>query len=370
MEQKRKLVLMGNDAVGEAALRCGCTFFAGYPISPQTQILDYLAREMPKRGCTFLQADSELGAINMVIGASIAGARALTVSSSTGLALMYEAFAAAADGEFPMVIMDVTREGAAQTGIKASQSDYNMLTKSFGDGGLRVPVLTPSTVQELAELVGLAFDMAERYRTPVVIMTEPTTAQTIEAVDFDRVMPDKHYDKTPYTPSGRDTRPIPGSLYVQDSPHHFGTELGPETMNIYNMRHFQALADKHEEIGRKEMICEEYMMDDAEYVIAAFGAPARYGIDAVRELRAEGWKVGMIRPVMISPFPEKVFAGLDPERIKGIPAVEMCIPKAFYHDVREFVPDAIPVWSCATAGGIIADCDRIEEAFRACAGRG
>ena len=212
MEQKRKLVLMGNDAVGEAALRCGCTFFAGYPISPQTQILDYLAREMPKRGCTFLQADSELGAINMVIGASIAGARALTVSSSTGLALMYEAFAAAADGEFPMVIMDVTREGAAQTGIKASQSDYNMLTKSFGDGGLRVPVLTPSTVQELAELVGLAFDMADRYRTPVVIMTEPTTAQTIEAVDFDRVMPDKHYDKTPYTPSGRDTRPIPGSL--------------------------------------------------------------------------------------------------------------------------------------------------------------
>ena len=168
MEQKRKLVLMGNDAVGEAALRCGCTFFAGYPISPQTQILDYLAREMPKRGCTFLQADSELGAINMVIGASIAGARALTVSSSTGLALMYEAFAAAADGEFPMVIMDVTREGAAQTGIKASQSDYNMLTKSFGDGGLRVPVLTPSTVQELAELVGLAFDLAERYRTPVV----------------------------------------------------------------------------------------------------------------------------------------------------------------------------------------------------------
>ncbi len=186
---------------------------------------------------------------------------------------MYEAFAAAADGEFPMVIMDVTREGAAQTGIKASQSDYNMLTKSFGDGGLRVPVLTPSTVQELAELVGLAFDMADRYRTPVVIMTEPTTAQTIEAVDFDRVMPDKHYDKTPYTPSGRDTRPIPGSLYVQDSPHHFGTELGPETMNIYNMRHFQALADKHEKIGRKEMICEEYMMDDAEYVIAAFGAP-------------------------------------------------------------------------------------------------
>ena len=111
-------------------------------------------------------------------------------------------------------------------------------------------------------------------------------------------------------------------------------------------------------------------MDDAEYVIAAFGAPARYGIDAVRELRAEGWKVGIIRPVMISPFPEKVFAGLDPERIKGILAVEMCIPKAFYHDVREFVPDAIPVWSCATAGGIIADCDRIEEAFRACAGRG
>ena len=198
MDNKDKIVMMGNDAMGEAAIRCGCKFFAGYPISPQTQILDYLAREMPKRGCTFLQADSELGAINMVIGASIAGERAMVASSSTGLALMYEAFAAAADGEFPMLIVDVTREGAAQTGIKASQSDYNMLTKSFGDGGLRVPVLCPSTVQELAELVGLGFDIADRYRMPVVIMTEPTTSQTIEAVDFTKIIPNKHYDKTMY----------------------------------------------------------------------------------------------------------------------------------------------------------------------------
>lgn len=361
---KSKIVMMGNDAMGEAAMRCGCTFFAGYPISPQTQILDYLAREMPKRGCTFLQADSELGAINMVIGASIAGARAMVASSSTGLALMYEAFGAAANGEFPMVIVDVTREGVAQTGIKASQSDYNMLTKSFGDGGLRVPVLCPSTVQELAEMVGQAFDLADRYRTPVVIMTEPTTAQTIEAVDFDKIIPDKKYDKTMYTPSGRDTRPTPGSLRVEDSPHDFSTRFGPDTMNIGNMMHFQHNADKCAEIAQKEMVCEEVMMEDAEYVIAAFGAPARYCIDSLKDLRSEGYKVGMIRPVMLYPFPEEYFLRLDPAKIKGVLAVEMCIPKAFYHDVREFVPDAIPVESCATAGGVIADCDKIEESFR------
>lgn len=364
MGEKNKIVLMGNDAMGEAAIRCGCKFFAGYPISPQTQILDYLAKEMPKRGCTFLQADSELGAINMVIGASIAGERAMVASSSTGLALMYEAFAAATDGEFPMVIVDVTREGAAQTGIKASTSDYNMLTKSFGDGGLLAPVFAPSTVQELAELVGLSFDIADRYRTPVVIMTEPTTAQTIEAVDFDRIVPDKHYDKSAYIPSGRDTRETKGSIYISDSPHHFGNELGPDTMNIYNMRHFQDLADKHQLIGKNEMICEEYMMDDAEYVIAAFGAPARYCIDSIQQLRSEGYKVGMIRPVMISPFPAEQFAELDPQRVKGVMAVEMCIPVQFYHDVREYVPDAIPVKSCATAGGVIADCDKMEGTFR------
>ncbi len=365
MDNQNKIVMMGNDAIGEAAIRCGCKFFAGYPISPQTQILDFLAKNMPKRGYTFVQADSEIGAINMIIGASIAGERALVASSSTGLALMYEAFGAAADGEFPMVIVDVTREGAAQTGIKASQSDYNMLTKSFGDGGLRVPVLCPSTVQELAEMVGLAFDMADRYRTPVVIMTEPTTSQTIEAVDFSKIMPDKKYDKRPYTPSGRDTRPPPGSLRVEDSPHVFGNEFGPETMQIYNMRHFRDISDKCIKIGKEAMICEEIMMEDAEYVITAFGAPARYGIDSLKDLRAEGYKVGMIRPVMLYPFPEEHFLRLDPAKIKGVLAVEMCIPEAFYHDVREFVPDAIPVKSCATAGGVIADCDKIEEAFRA-----
>lgn len=135
-------------------------------------------------------------------------------------------------------------------------------------------------------------------------------------------------------------------------------------MQLDNMDHFRDLDEKVKKIGREEMICEEYMMEDAEYVIAAFGAPARYGIDSVKDLRTEGYKVGMIRPVMLCPFPGDVFQKLLPEKIKGVLAVEMCIPVAFYHDVREYVPDAIPVESCATAGGIIADCDKIEEAFR------
>ncbi len=359
----RRVVMMGNDAIGEAAFRCGCKLFACYPLSPQSQILDYLAKEAPKHDFTFIQANSETSAINIITGASIAGARTMTASSSTGLALMYEGFAAAVNGEFPMVIVDVTRAGAAQAGIKGSQSDYNMLTKSFGDGGLRVPVLAPTNTQELVEQVGLAFDMADRYRTPVVIMTDPATAQTNEPVDFDKLIPDKHYDKSSYTPTGRGTHPN-GSITVVDTPHEFGTRRGPNTMELSNMEHYMAIDAKCETIRQNEMICEEYLMEDAEYVITAYGSPARYCYDAVEDLRAEGIKVGMIRPAMIYPFPFDYFEKLNPNQVKGVMSVEMCIPVAYYHDVREYTPDAIPVKHYATAGGIYIDSKMIKDAFR------
>lgn len=360
----RRKVMMGNDAIGEAAIQSGCKFFACYPISPQTQILDYLAKEAPRRGVVFMQADSELGAINMVIGASIAGERAMTASSSTGLALMYEGFAAAANGEFPMVIVDVTRAGAAQAGIKGSQSDYNMVTKSFGDGGLHVPVYSPSNTQELVELVGISFDIADKYKTPVVIMTDPATAQTNEPVDFEKLIPDKHYDKSTTIPSGRRNHPEGNSITVVDTPHDYSGSRGPDTMELGNMDHYIKLDAKCEEIRQKEMICENFMMEDAEYVITAYGSPARYAFDAVADLRAEGYKVGMIRPVMLSPFPYDYFSKLDAERVKGILTLELCIPVAYYHDVREFVPDAIPVESYAVAGGIYMNTKMIKEAFR------
>ena len=360
----KRIVMMGNDAIGEAAIRCGCKFFACYPISPQTQILDYLAKEAPKRGVTFLQADSEVGAINMIIGASLAGERAMTASSSTGLALMYEGFGAAVSGEFPMLIVDVTRAGAAQAGIKGSQSDYNMLTKSFGDGGLRVPVFSPSTTQELAELVGIGFDIADKYRTPVVIMTDPSTAQTNEPVDFDKVVPDKHYDKSAVTPTGRGTHPDKKSITIVDTPHDYSGSRGPETMELNTMDRYLAMEKKMEAIRQEEMICEKFMMDDAEYVITAYGSPARYAYDAVEDLRAEGYKVGMIRPVMLSPFPHDYFSTLDSKKIKGVLSVEMCIPTGYYHDVREYVSDAIPVESLATAGGVLIKTRMIKDAFR------
>ncbi len=360
----KRVVMMGNDAIGEAAIRCGCKFFACYPISPQTQILDYLAKEAPKRGVTFLQADSEIGAINMVIGASIAGERAMTASSSTGLALMYEAFAAGVSGEFPMLIVDVTRSGAAQAGMKASQSDYNMLTKSFGDGGLRVPVYSPSNTQELVELVGIGFDIADKYRTPVVIMTDPSTAQTNEPVDFEKLILDKHYDKSDLIPCGRGNHPDKKSVTIVDTPHDYSGSRGPDTMELHNMDRYIAMDAKCEKIRQEEMICERFMMDDAEYVITAYGSPARYAYDAVEDLRAEGYKVGMIRPVMLSPFPHDYFSSLDPAKVKGVLSVELCIPVAYYHDVREYVPDAIPVESYATAGGVLIKSKMIKDAFR------
>ncbi len=361
----KRVVMMGNDAIGEAAIRSGCKFFACYPISPQTQILDYLAKEAPKRGVTFMQADSEIGAINMVIGASIAGERAMTASSSTGLALMYEAFGAAVCGEFPMLIVDVTRAGVAQAGIKGSQSDYNMLTKSFGDGGLRVPVYSPSTTQELAELVSIGFDVADDYRTPVVIMTDPSAAQTNEPIDFDKLVPNKNYDKSAVIPSGRGTHPDKKSVTVVDTPHDYSGSRGPDTMELSNMEHFMVNEAKCEKIRQEKMICERFMMDDAEYVITTYGSPARYAYDAIQDLREEGYKVGMIRPVMIYPFPFDYYTELDPAKVKGVMSVEMCIPAGFYHDVREYVPDAIPVESFATAGGVLIKSKMIKDAFRA-----
>ena len=356
----RKEIWQGNEALAEAAIRAGCTFFAGYPITPQTEIVEYLSWRLPEVGGTYLQSESEVAAINMVIGASIGGARAMTASSNPGIALMTEGFGAMASGRFPAVIVDVQRAGAANVGITASQSDYNLLTKTFGPGGLRAFVLGPSDVQELVNLMGVAFDVADRYMTPVVVLTESIVGQMMEPIVFDDVIPDKKYDKSSFIPSGKGNG---GRHFIQDSPVKMeGSDPFSVARNAQSMyRSYDAMYKKWEE---KELMVEKYRMEDAEYVFIAWGAAARITLDAVKRLREDGIKVGLLRPITLFPFPNKEIAALKPQEIKGVMSVEMAIPAQLCYDVKGNLNRSIPLACYNTGAGMITNAVEVEESFR------
>lgn len=360
MTLSKKEIWQGNEALAEAAVRAGCTFFAGYPITPQTEIVEYLSRRLPEVGGTYIQSESEVAAINMVIGASIGGVRAMTASSNPGIALMTEGFGALASGRFPCVIVDVQRAGAANVGIAASQSDYNLLTKTFGPGGLRALVFGPGDVQELVNLMGHAFDAADRYRTPVVILTESVVGQMMEPVIFDDVIPDKHYDKSDFVPSGKGK----GKRYnVQDSPIiTAGSDpyaVQRSAQKLY--REYEAMYKQWEE---DELMVEEYLLDDAEYAFVAWGAAARITLDAIHNLRADGIKAGMLRPITLFPFPHKQIAAMSPSQFKGVMSVEMAIPAQLYEDVRGDLDRSIPLACYNTGAGMITNAVEVEQRFR------
>lgn len=356
----QKEIWQGNEALAEAAVRVGCTFFAGYPITPQTEIVEYLSWRLPEVGGTYLQAESEVAAISMVIGASIGGARAMTASSNPGIALMTEGFGAMASGRFPAVIVDVQRAGAANVGITASQSDYNLVTKTFGPGGLRAFVLGPADVQELVDLMGVAFDVADRYMTPVVVLTESVVGQMLEPITFDNVIPDKHYDKSAFIPSGKDNG---GRRLVQDSPIKIeGSDPFSVARNAQKAyRSYEAMY-KHWE--KDELRYEEHMLEDAEYAFIAWGAAARITLDAIDNLRADGVKVGMLRPITLFPFPHKIISNMNPKKYKGVMTVEMAIPAQLYHDVRGDLDKQIPLECYNTGAGMITNAEDVEQLFR------
>ena len=292
MEYSNKLLLKGNEAVVYGSLLAGCDCFFGYPITPASEIAQTAAELFPKLGRTFLQAECETASINMVLGASAAGRRVMTASSGLGISLKQEGVSYIATMELPCVIVDVMRGGPGLGNIAPAQSDYNQIVKGGGHGGYKVIVLAPSSAQEMCDFARLAFDLADKYRTPVYILTDGVTGQMLESV----TLPE---------PLGR--RPSPDwALDFKANPRtNFLTSIymEPNDLEEVNVR----LNAKYAEIEAKEPRAEEYLADDAEIILSGFGICGRVIRTAIDRLRAEGIKAGMVRPITLSPFPKQAF---------------------------------------------------------------
>jgi 2-oxoglutarate ferredoxin oxidoreductase subunit alpha len=288
--------MSGNAALGEAAILSGCTCYFGYPITPQNELTEHMARRMTEEGRVFIQSESEIAAINMVLGASVTGARTMTSSSGPGMSLKQEGISYLAADELPAVIVDMVRGGPGMGNISPAQSDYFQATRGGGHGDYRTIVLAPGSVQELTEIVPLAFDLADKYRNPVIILGDGMLGQMMEPVDFDNIKPPVKYEKD-YILTGADGRP-PRTIYSL----LFDTKLQEE--------HNWKLSRKFQRMEQNEVKYETYLVDDADMVVVAYGIGARIVKGAIKRLRQENLKVGMIRPITLWPFPAKAIKDL------------------------------------------------------------
>lgn len=334
-----KVLMKGNEALAEAALRAGCRFFFGYPITPQTELAAYMSKRMPKIGGTYLQAESEVAAINMVYGAAAAGARVMTSSSSPGVSLKSEGISYMAGSDLPGVIINVQRGGPGLGSIQPSQSDYWQATRATGHGDFQIVVFAPSTVQEMADLAYEAFDVADKYRTPVMILADGMLGQMMEPV----VMPEQRdlatLPEKPWAATGHKHKRfhnVINSLY-----------LTAEDLEVLNIERYK----RYDVIKRDEQRAESYLTDDAEVVLVAFGASARVARSAVNMAREQGIKAGLVRPITLWPYPvEELSRTLS--TAKGYLVVEMNMGQMI-DDVRLVVEGRAPVEFFGRTGGVI-----------------
>lgn len=333
-----KILMKGNEAIAEAALRAGCKHYFGYPITPQTEIAHYFAKKMREYGGTFIQAESEVAAMNMVYGAASAGARVMTSSSSPGVSLKQEAISYAACAELPAVVVNIMRAGPGLGGILAAQGDYFQATKGGGHGDYRMVVLAPSSVQELYELVVEAFNIADKYRTLCMIVGDGMLGQMMEAVEFkdkeDIYQADKSWAVTG-TKMERDHNIIT-SIYIE-----------PEVLENHNLK----LQAKYRKIAENETRVEVFNCDDADVIIAAYGTVARIVKNVIKLAEKEGIKVGLIRPVTLWPFPTAAFEKYA-EVPKAFLAVELSSGQ-MVEDVRLSVNGKRSVCFHGRMGGMI-----------------
>ena len=329
--------MKGNEALGEAAMRAGCRHFFGYPITPQTELSAYLSKMMPKVGGTFLQAESEIAAINMVLGAASAGVRAMTSSSSPGISLKCEGISYIAGSDLPCVIVNVQRGGPGLGGIQPSQADYWQATRAPGHGDLHAIVFAPSTVQEMVNIVFEAFDKADEYRMPAMILADGMLGQMMEPVEFPELKAHT-VEKTWATNGHKGERKhnIVNSLFLQ-----------PQQLEDKIRERFERYAI----IQEKEAKAEEYLTEDADIVLVAYGASSRIARSAVNSARAEGIKAGLIRPITLWPFPVKNIQAAC-KSAKAFLAVEMSMGQ-MVDDVRLAVNGEHPVHFFGRTGGII-----------------
>lgn len=335
--------MKGNEAMAEAAIQAGCDAYFGYPITPQSEVLEYLAKEMPKRGRVVLQAESEVASINMIYGAAGAGFRSMTSSSSPGISLMQEGISYIAGAELPCLIANVNRAGPGLGTIQPGQGDYFQSTKGGGHGDYRLIVLAPCSVQEMADFVFLGFDLADKYRNPVLILSDGAIGQMMEKVTFGKFKPNK-VDKpwaTVGKPASRQRNYIT-SLHIK-----------PEMLEKHN----QKLIAKYEEVKKNEVRFEEINTEDAEYLMVAYGLCARICHKAVNIAREKGIKVGLLRPITLFPFPtEKLYSLAD--KMKLMLTVELNAGQ-MVEDVRLSVNGKVPVEYYGRLGGMLPNPDEI-----------
>ena len=320
-----RIFMKGCEAIAEAAVRAGCRFFAGYPITPQNEIPEYFARRMPEVGGTFVQGESEVASVNMVYGAASAGTRSMTSSSSCGIALKSEGISYCASARIPMVYCNVQRGGPGVGAIQPAQQDYNQATKASGNGGFRMMVRAPSTVQEAVDLTYQAFDYADRDRNPVLVLADGVIGTMMEPVELPEMKSDAEV------------------AAIKDGKKKWAC-IGHE-LDYANRAWIEP--------GHWSTVAMQQANEEAEIVLTAYGICGRIAANAVDALREQGVKAGMIRPITVYPFPYAAYDKIDYTKCKGIVSVEMSIPAQFADDVKATVKERCAVTTCLCSGGNI-----------------
>ena len=338
-----KVLMKGNEAIAESAIRAGCMHYFGYPITPQTEIAAYMSKRMPKIGGVFLQAESEIAAINMVIGVASTGKRVMTSSSSPGISLKSEGISYLSGCDLPALVVNVQRGGPGLGGIQPSQSDYFQATKGGSHGDFHNIVLAPASVQEMSSLTVKGFELADKYRMVSMILADGTMGQMMEPVE----LPEKteFSVEKPWAVTGTGgvrRHNIVNSLYLK-----------PEELEKKNFERFEG----YKTIEQNEALCEEYMMEDAELCVVAFGITSRVAKNAITRARQEGIKVGMIRPITLWPFPKAALAKAA-ERCRAFISVEMNMGQMI-EDVELAIRCRRPVYLCCRTGGMIPSPDEV-----------
>ena len=346
-----KVLMKGTEAIAEAAIQAGCNFFFGYPITPQNEIPEYMSRRLPQvTGGVYVQAESEVAAVNMLLGAGSTGTRVMTSSSSPGISLMAEGLSYMVGQETPAVIVNIMRAGPGLGGILPGQSDYKQATAGIGHGDCNMITLAPASLQETVDLVQQAFDLSQRYRSPVIVIVDGVLGQIMEAVSIQKAA--DPYDSNPeewatgYMKHRGGRRVIRQSLF-----------LNPEMLEKHN----QLLEAKWKKIESNEVRFECYRTDDADFAVTAFGTVARIAKSVADNLRDEGYRVGVVRPITVLPFPYEAYAPVR-ERARGMLCAEMNWGQML-KDVKLAVAEKIPVGFYGRSGGA---CPSIEEITSAC----
>ncbi len=345
-----KVLMKGNEAIAESAILAGCRHYFGYPITPQTEVAAYMSKKMPKIDGVFLQAESEIAAINMVYGVAATGKRVMTSSSSPGIALKCEGISYLAGSDLPALIVNVQRGGPGLGGIQPSQSDYFLATRGPCHGDFHVIVLAPASVQEMADMTVKGFELADKYRMPCMLLADGTMGQMMEPV----VLPDPvEIDTAPksWAVTGTECKRkhnIVNSLY-----------LSPQKLEEVNLTR----NERYKKIEEDEPLWEEFMMEDADICIVSCGITARVSKNAILEARKQGIKVGLLRPITLWPFPKKALAAAA-EKVKSFVCVELNLGQ-MKEDVELAIRCKKPVYSCTRVGGMITTVDDILNAVKA-----